>query len=69
MIRLGVYSFHINQYSITKSQLAAELGPAQPQLVYEFFQTMSCNVRVLLRPSHIEDIMIHIAVSNIWKHF
>ena len=39
-IRLGVKSFHINQYkatnvnhSTTKSQLAAELGPAQPQLV------------------------------------
>ena len=39
-IRLSVQSFYINQYkatnvnhSIAKSQLAAEFGPAQPQLV------------------------------------
>ena len=48
-IRLGVYSFQINQYtaanvnhSTTKSQLAAELGPAQPQLVKLSFGNYPC---------------------------
>ena len=54
ILRLGVESFHINQFkatnvnhSTTKSQLAAELGPAQPQLVpRSLFQYISCGFQL-----------------------